>query len=182
MHNTIYLRFYLTLHGAHTVVNHCPFIVMWLTWFTFHILEQSSWEYANSLVFYGSLWKQICCGGHCYTDAACVIICEVSILQHLGKNSLHLLYLQHSILLSWYRIHDGGLYCSWDCPVRMRERSVNSTEFTQSSEFFNSKDYDSASAQTDIMIAMALFYPWTSNLKYCRGSLRIFCDFISQGT
>lgn len=72
---------------------------------------ETSWEYANSLVFYESLQKQICCGGHCWTDASCVIFCEVSTLQCLSRNSLHLLYWLHKVnlILSSYTINDVGL-------------------------------------------------------------------------
>ena len=80
-------------------------------------LEESSWEYVNSLLFYGSLWKQMCCGGHCCTGEACVIVCEVSILQCWTKNSPHLLYSQRDVhlILTSYRIHD--CYCSWSYTV-----------------------------------------------------------------
>lgn len=41
MHDAVYLKFCLTPHWVHTVVNHCPRILICLTWFTCHILEQA---------------------------------------------------------------------------------------------------------------------------------------------
>lgn len=118
---------------------HSKWITALLYSFSLHdsfatFLEKSSWEYANSLPFYGSLWKQICCGGHCCTVAACVIACKVSILQWLSKNSLHLLYLQHEVnlILTSYRIHDGGPY------LQPKLYSIDVRKFIQSSEFINS--------------------------------------------